>query len=154
MSGPIRDVVRADLPFLRAVIDGTGLFPSELLDPMVEPYLAGSNNEFWLTFDDGAPCAVAYCAAERMTVGTWNLLLIAVAPERQSTGVGTALLLHIEERLADTGARVLLVETSCLPEFARTRQFYLRNGYRQEARIREFYNAGEDKIVFLKFVGR
>jgi hypothetical protein len=34
--------------------------------------------------------------------------------------------------------------------FARTRAFYLREGYAQEARIREFYAVGEDKIVFRK----
>ena len=43
-----------------------------------------------------------------------------------------------------------LVETSGLPEFERARAFYRKCGYEEEARIREFYNAGEDKIVFRK----
>lgn len=47
-------------------------------------------------------------------------------------------------------ARVLLVETSELPEFERTRAFYRTNGYAEETRIREFYAAGEDKVVFWK----
>ena len=45
---------------------------------------------------------------------------------------------------------MLLLETSGLPEFARTRAFYRTNGYDEEARIREFYAAGEDKVVFRK----
>ena len=68
----------------------------------------------------------------------------------QSRGVGATLVRHIESVLAARGERVLLVETSGLPEFERTRAFYLANGYDEEARIREFYAAGEDKVVFAK----
>jgi len=85
-----------------------------------------------------------------MTEGTWNRYLIAVHPDVQGTGVGTAMLHHIEQLLATRGERVLLVETSGLDSFARTRQFYLKANYEQEARIRDFYQAGEDKIVFRK----
>lgn len=52
--------------------------------------------------------------------------------------------------LAARGERVLLVETSGLASFERTRAFYRKCGYDEEARIREFYQAGEDKIVFRK----
>ena len=34
--------------------------------------------------------------------------------------------------------------------FLATRAFYRRNGYDEEARIRDFYGPGEDKIVFWK----
>ena len=57
---------------------------------------------------------------------------------------------HVEHALALQGARVLLVETSGLPTFERTREFYRKNGYDLEARIRDFYKAGDDKIVFRK----
>jgi ribosomal protein S18 acetylase RimI-like enzyme len=50
------------------------------------------------------------------------------------------------------GARVLLVETSGLPSFERTRAFYRKCGYDEEARIRDFYKAGDDKIVYRKML--
>ena len=147
----IRPVRRDDVAALRNLIDATGLFPGEMLNGMVEPFLAGeTNGDIWLTYDDGAPVAVAYHAPERMTSGTVNLLLIAVHPARQGKGVGTALMMHVETELVHSGQRVLLVETSSLPTFARTRQFYAGLGYDEEARIREFYSAGEDKIIFRK----
>jgi ribosomal protein S18 acetylase RimI-like enzyme len=59
---------------------------------------------------------------------------------------------QVERRLAGRGARMLLVETSGLDGFARTRAFYRRLGYGEEARIRDFYRAGEDKIVFRKVI--
>lgn len=149
----VRPVTAADVPALKAVIDSTGLFPSALLDGMIAGYLDGSDADArWLTVagDDGAPVAVAYAAPERFTDGTWNLYLIAVRADRQGAGVGGALLRHVEGALAAGGARVLLVETSGLPAFARTRGFYHGAGYAEEARIRDFYTAGEDKVVFWK----
>ncbi len=140
-----------DLPALRAVVDATALFPSELLDGMAADYLAGAGDDAWLTVDDGTgPAAVAYYGPEPMTEGTWNLRLIAVHPFRQGQGLGAALMTHVERALAARGARVLLVETSGAPGFARTRGFYRARGYDEEARIREFYQAGEDKVVFRK----
>jgi hypothetical protein len=44
----------------------------------------------------------------------------------------------------------LLVETSGSEDFAGTRAFYNSIGYTQEARIRDFYQGGDDKIVFRK----
>lgn len=85
-----------------------------------------------------------------MTDQTWNLQLIAVRPDRQGQGRGTALLRYVEQTLTAHGGRVLLVETSGLPSFERTRAFYHKCGYDEEARIRDFYQAGEDKIVYRK----
>lgn len=147
----VRRVGAPDLPALKAVIASTELFPPDLLDAMIAPYLDGTSEDFWLTLEgSGHLVALAYCAPERMTSGTWNLLLIAVAADRQGDGLGTRLIRHVEDRARAAGGRILLVETSGLPEFARTRAFYLKDGYAEEARIRNFYQAGEDKIVFVK----
>ena len=147
----IRSITRGDVPALKRVIDATGLFPSEMLDGMVAGFFAGGEaKECWFAYDDGEPVAVAYCAPERMTEGTWNLYLIAVRPDRQGRGYAAAMMRHVERVLADRGGRVLLVETSGLDDFERARAFYRRIGYAEEARIREFYKAGDDKIVFRK----
>lgn len=147
----LRAVEAGDLAALKSVIDSTGLFPSAMLDDMIAPYLSGANGtDLWFTHAVVRPQAIAYCAPERMTEGTWNLYLIAVDADHQGKGIGARLLGHVEAALRARGERVLLVETSGLDSFARTRQFYLNNGYEQEARIRDFYQAGEDKIIFRK----
>jgi ribosomal protein S18 acetylase RimI-like enzyme len=148
----IRPVMPDDVTALKSVIDAVGLFPSEMLDGMLTEYFAGGadNKQIWLTDDEAGPFAVAYYAPERMTDGTWNLYLIAVHPDRQNEGRGAALLQFVEDALAARGERVLLVETSGLSEFERTRAFYIKCGYDREARIRDFYKAGDDKIVFRK----
>jgi hypothetical protein len=60
---------------------------------------------------------------------------------------------HVERALAAGGARLLLIETSGLGSFERTRAFYQALGYVEEARIREFYKAGDDKVIFRKTLG-
>lgn len=147
----IRPVRPDDMPALKVVIDGSGLFPSEMLDDMISNYFENEEaREFWLTYEEDEPVAVAYCVPEQMTEGTWNLYLIAVHPDYQGEGRGASMLRYIEKMLAACGERILLVETSGLASFERTRAFYRQCGYDEEARIREFYQAGEDKVVFRK----
>jgi ribosomal protein S18 acetylase RimI-like enzyme len=147
----VRALLRADLPGVSSVLDDTGLFPTELLPEMAEPFLSGSADHLWLVICEGeAVLGFAYVEPERMTDNTHNLLAIAVSPARQNGGVGKALIEAVERRLADTGGRVLLVETSSLADFEPARAFYDGLGFAREACIREFYAAGEDKIVFWK----
>ncbi len=128
--------------------------PNEIeeLSEMLADYCSGNSDSdhFWITDNDHEPVGVAYCEPERMTDGTWNLQLIAIRPDRQGQGRGAILLRYVEQTLVGRGGRMLLVETSGLPDFERTRAFYGKCGYEEEARIRDFYAAGDDKIVFRK----
>ncbi len=146
----VRAVIASDMPAIKAVIDATALFPSAMMDEMLASYLSGESEEIWLTTGEPHANSVAYCSPERMTSGTWNMLLIAVHPEHQGKGNGGALVGHTEEILRSRGARLLLVETSGFPEYEKTRRFYHKLGYREEGRIREYYQSGEDKIIFRK----
>jgi ribosomal protein S18 acetylase RimI-like enzyme len=148
----IRPLRAEDLARVKAVIDSTALFPSELMDDMAAPFLAGAADaELWFVAAPGGTVSgVAYCAPERMTDGTWNLLLIAVHQDSQGQGLGAALTRKAERTLAEQDVRVLLVETSGTPAFERTRAVYRQLGYAEEACIRDYYAEGDDKVVFWK----
>ncbi|MBO6676081.1 MAG: GNAT family N-acetyltransferase [Rhizobiales bacterium] len=147
----IRPIVRADLPALKRIIASTDLFPPDMLEGMMEGHWNGSPDPaLWLTYGDPHPLAIAYAAPEPMTDGCWNLYLIAVHADHHGQGIGRLLMAYVEDTLAVEGVRVLLVETSGDDGFARTRNFYRQSHYEEEACIREFYAAGEDKIVFRK----
>ena len=151
ISGRIRPIKPKDIPALKTVIDANDLFPSDMLDEMTADYFQNeNNNELWFTYEDDKPVAIAYCAPEKMTEGTWNLYLIAVHPDYQGKSYGTAMMQYIEQVLTEKGEKLLLVETSGLKDFEPTRAFYRQCGYKKEATIREFYQAGEDKIIFRK----
>lgn len=151
MIPAIQSATPDDVRAIKPIIDATGLFPSDMLDGMMLGYLEGlAPDEIWLVANAPHVIAAAYCAPERLTSGTFNLLMIAVDPAVQGCGVGAALMRHVERLLAERGARILLVETSGLPEFERVRRFYRGIGYNEEARIRDFYQQGDDKVVFRK----
>lgn len=111
------------------------------------------SQDIWLSDYDNELVGVAYVAPERMTEGTWNLYLIAIHPNHQRQGRGAVLLRYVEQMLAERGERVLLVETSGTDDFEYVRAFYRNSGYEEEARIRDFYTDGVDKIVFRKLLG-
>jgi len=148
----IRHIHKADMQALRAIIDSNELFPSELLDDMTADFFNNPDSQdIWLTKEiDGNPIAIAYCAPERMTTGTYNLYLIAIHKDYQGKGIGTEVIEHVENMLRENSNRILIVETSGLPEFELTRKFYYKLNYKHEATISEFYQEGEDKVVFLK----
>ena len=148
----IRNVSIQDMEALNRVIDSSGLFPSDLLSEMMNDYFTNPHShDIWLTYiPDETPVAIAYCAPERLTEGTYNLYLIAVHEEFQGLGIGGELMRYIEELLQMKGQRILLVETSGLPEYERTRKFYDTCGYPREAVIRDFYREEEDKVIFWK----
>lgn len=148
----IRPIEKRDLPTLKVILDDTGLFPSEMLAGMITDYFENPDStDIWFTVEvEGKPVSIAYCAPERMTVGTYNLYAIAVLQDRQGQGIGRQMMQYIENLLRSQGHRILLVETSGLAQYDLTRTFYRKCNYTQEARIREFYQEGEDKIVFWK----
>lgn len=153
----IRSIERNDKHELIALANKIGLFEDnqlEELQQMLADYFLDENDRdrFWLVDEDRGVVGVAYCELEPMTDGTWNLRLIAIDPDCQGKGRGTLLLGCVEKKSIERGGRMLLVETSGLDSFDRTRAFYRKCGYQEEARIREFYTAGDDKIVYRKLL--
>ncbi len=148
----IRPTKSVDIPLLKLVLDGTRLFPSEMLPDMMRGFLSNDDSEdVWLTCeDDGEAIGFCYAAPEVLTEGTWNMLAIAVLPSKQGSGKGGAIVAELENQLLKQGHRVLIADTSGKDDFTQTREFYRKNGYTEEARIRDFWAAGDDKIVFWK----
>ncbi len=151
-SMKIRPTRSDDIPDLQHVVDGTELFPSDLLPDMVSGFLReGESHDVWLTCElEGKAEGFCYAVPEKLTDGTWNMLAIAVHPLQQGLGIGAAIVKHLENTLRERGQRVLIADTSGTPEFEQTRQFYRKNGYLEEARIRDFWTDGSDKVVFWK----
>jgi GNAT superfamily N-acetyltransferase len=85
------------------------------------------------------------------TLGTYDLYWMAVDPEAQGSGVGTALLAEMERRLTGV-ARLIIIETAGRPDYAATRGFYHRRGYSPVSTIPDFYAPGDDQVVFVKSV--
>lgn len=147
----IRPTEYGDLGGLQVVLAGTELFPAEMLADMVRGFLSGDSDDVWLTCEvEGAAIGFCYATPEALTDGAWNMLTLAVLPALQGKGYGSALVRHLEAVLNGRDQRILIADTSGAEAFAATRAFYHKNGYVEEARIRDFWAKGDAKIVFWK----
>ncbi|MBX2797789.1 MAG: GNAT family N-acetyltransferase [Myxococcales bacterium] len=156
---PIRPATLDDVGAIRRLAVDTQMFTEQdagFVDEMVPAAVDGSAPEdHWIVYEmaDGRVDGAAYVAPQPFSDRLWNVFFIAVAPRCQGQGVGGALMRHIEQMLRERGpqvARVILVETSSTDQYARTREFYPKQGYVEEARIREYFGPGDDKVVFWK----
>jgi len=85
-----------------------------------------------------------------LTEGTWDIYWVAVAPNRQSQGIGKSLLSFAETAIKELKGRMAVIETSSKPEYETTRHFYLGQGYDLTCRIADFYAVGDDKLIMVK----
>ena len=152
----IRPTVPADTPTLITLTDATGVFKKleiQALQEVLDDFHAANHKlgHQAVTFEDaGKILGFAYFAPAAMTDRTWYLYWIAVSKQTQARGVGGKLLKYTEDAIRQERGRVLFIETSSLPHYQLTRQFYVKHGYDKEAVLRDYYADGDDMVVFRK----
>ena len=132
-----------DYEFLGAFHRESGTGNRELMDPEVFPI---PDSPFPIPELLGFACFGRSMDTDR----TFDLYWIAVDRAAQGTGCGTVLLSEVERRLEALHARMLVVETSSRSDYTATRGFYVRRGYVEAARVREFYAPEDDRIILTK----
>ena len=111
--------------------------------------------EIYAGIDGEGEVAGFYCIGPTpLTSGTYDLYWIAVKPSLHNKGVGKLLLKHAEEIIASRKGRLVLAETSSRPAYERTRRFYAKNEYREVARIQAYYTAGDDLVIYGKYLSQ
>jgi D-alanine-D-alanine ligase len=156
----LRDLIRADRDRIEAITRSVGLFRENeipvALEVFDEAVGGGAANTYSLLGAelDGRLAGWICWGPTPCTSGTYDLYWMAVDPEMQGNGIGTALLLEMERRLAGL-ARLIVIETAGREEYSGTREFYRARGYTPVSVIRDFYEPGDDQVVFVKkAVGR
>ncbi len=84
------------------------------------------------------------------TIGTYDLYWIVVDNSFRGNGTGKVLMQQTERELIAKNARKLYIETSSTDKYLPTRKFYENCGYAEEARLKDFYSQGDDKVIFSK----
>jgi ribosomal protein S18 acetylase RimI-like enzyme len=152
----IRPIVPADTPALVALSGSSGLFKPDELDAvqgMLDEYHstnAASGHDIIAYEDGGTLVGIAYFAPKVFTDRVWELLMIAVDEPRHRQGIGSRMLLAVEDAVRRTNGRLLLIETSDRSSFERTRLFYRKHGYTEVAHIPDYFADGDGKASFIK----
>lgn len=101
-----------------------------------------------VVLDDAGVLGVAYWRPVELADGVVDLTMLGVDPAVQGQGHGRTLMRYAEERVRGAGQRLLVVQTSGSEQYAGTRRFYAALGYDEEARVRDYWAAGDDLVVF------
>ncbi|MCX7664879.1 MAG: GNAT family N-acetyltransferase [Gemmataceae bacterium] len=156
-SVEIRPMIAEDISPLVEIAEATGVFRPleiEVLAELLDDYLSALANEeqhqcqSLLVGEELA--GFVYYAPTPMTEATWYLYWIVVDATRQRHGFGKLLLGHVEESIRQHGGKTLVIETSMLPTYQATRQFYLKNGYTFAGEIPNYYADGDGMGIFYK----
>ena len=144
-------------PILR-LLRSTGFFSEEevaIAAELVDTVLQRPEQKDYLicTCEEEGSVLGYYCIGPTpATASTYDLYWIAVRPDVQGRGIGTILNRHAEELVTSRGGRLMIAETSSQPRYEGTRGFYLRRGYSEFARIRDYYRVGDDLVVYGKYL--
>ncbi len=152
----IRPMVEADKPHIIEAVEATDMFTGEEVDvaeELIDIYLTKKDQKDYIIFVAdlaGRPAGYVCYGPTPAAEGTFDLYWIAVAPELHKRGIGKRLLKYTEEEVSRKAGRLVVIETSSQPKYKATQDFYLRNGYAIEARIKDFYRDGDDRLIFTK----
>lgn len=143
-------------PEVADIVAAAGVFRSDELDVALEVFDAfceapGGDYHGLGAFDASNGLAgFALYGPTPCTLGTWDVYWIVVRPDAQGHGVGRAVLARVEGEMRRLGGRLSVIETSSREDYSSTRSFYLSCGYREVARIPDFYDRGDDRITYAK----
>jgi len=146
---------------IREILQQSGAFTAEEIRTaleLIDSFLHESEQEDYdlRTSLDAEGRVVGYfCVGPTpLTQATFDLYWIAVDPSNLRRGIGTQLLLHAEELVLKQGGRLLLAETSSRTGYDKTRSFYRKNSYSEVARIRDYYDTGDDLLIYGKYLSQ
>jgi ribosomal protein S18 acetylase RimI-like enzyme len=137
------------------LIEGDGLFtPAEVRVALelIDHALANPDEEYSVLIAEHAGKLAGYvCYGETpMTEGTWDLFWIVTHRDARGRGVARALISRMEHEIRARGARMVRVETSHLDGYGAAHAFYTRLNYPVAARVRDFYQPGDDLLILIK----
>ena len=157
MGTPVTRALRAgDLEPLMEILLADAVFRSGELDvarEVLEGALSKGEESGYrcaVAEETARPVGFACWGATPCTEGTFDLYWIAVHPGCQRKGLASRLLDEVLGDVTRSGGRLLVVETSGSEAYSPARRFYETRGFRETARIPDFYRPGDPKIVFTR----
>jgi len=153
----IRPLIKKDRTRLISMLMDSRAFTSEEIDiamELIDIVLKDQNQKDYtihcMVDDQDQPAGYICYGPTPMTQGNFDLYWIVVDPNLQGKGIGSKLLGFLEDVVRGKGGRMILADTSTIPQYEKTQKFYLWNGFQEVARVADYYYPGNDRITFCK----
>ncbi len=158
MAIKIRPLTSPDKPAIMDIVSTTPEFDEMdrvVAEELVDAYLAdGTESGYHILVAEADARVSGYVCygLTPLTESAWDVYWIAVAREKHSKGIGTALLTAAESNIKKAKGRMILIETESHTSYEKTQQFYLKRGYNVVCNIPDFYKGGHGKLVYQKLL--
>ena len=155
LTRPLR---REDREPIRSLLCETQVFTEEEVEialELIDAVLDRPGQKDYLIYvhEDEGEVLGYYCVGPTpATDSTYDLYWIATKPSVHGRGVGSLLDEHATGLIGSKGGRLIIAETSSRPAYEKTRRFYATRGYAELASIRDYYRAGDDLVVYGKYL--
>lgn len=153
----IRAMEARDKDAVLGLVQATGFFTGAevgVAEELIDVYLGRADQEDYRVevIENESRDVVGYMTwgPTPLTEGTYDIYWMAVAPSEQGKGRGKELVRWAENEVRRRDGRLVLIETSSQPKYEGTRRFYIDLGYREVARVPDFYRVGDDRVIYAK----
>jgi ribosomal protein S18 acetylase RimI-like enzyme len=147
---------KKDIKRIREIVESTGFFydfETDVAVELVEDRLRdGISTGYHFVFAevDGVTAAYSCYGHIEMTKSCFDLFWIVTHNDFRGKGVGKKLLDETYRQAIQMGCTMIIAETSGREHYAPTRAFYDSAGYTLEATIKDYYDKGDDKLIYIK----
>jgi len=152
-----KSVKLSDVESVRSLVTKTGVFNDEEVsiaaELVAEAALKGENRSgysFYFIEEAGKMLGYSCFGRVPLTESSYDLYWLLVDPDFQQKGVARQLLELSEKAVAAQGGTQIYAETSSKDSYKPARAFYQKAGFSECARQKNFYQAGDDKVTYVK----
>jgi GNAT superfamily N-acetyltransferase len=150
---------KRDIQRVMEIVDSTGFFYDHEVEVAVELVAErlshGESTGYYFVFAevDGITAAYSCFGPITMSKTSFDLYWIATHNAFRGKGIGKQLLEETYRHARSMGCKIIIAETSGQEHYAPTRAFYVSNKFDLEARLKDFYDEGDDKLFYTKRIG-
>jgi ribosomal protein S18 acetylase RimI-like enzyme len=157
MALMITKAKKRDSPEIRRLAASAGVFtPAEVacVNELWDDYRRhGSESGYdFVVFRDATESVLGFaCFGHHpLTEATFDLYWIVVDPTARGRGIARSLLGHVEDEVLRAGGRLLVAETSSIPDYLPAQRLYQACGYARQAVVGDFYGPGDHLLLYTK----
>lgn len=147
---------RGDIARIREMVESTGFFYDhevEIAVELIEERLQkGDKSGYYFVFAEveGVTAAYSCYGPISTTKSSHDLYWIVTHNDFRGLGIGKKLLDETYRHVKAMGGTAVYAETSGREHYLPTQHFYHSAGYILEATLKDFYDKGDDKLIYVK----